>query len=416
MIFSEHRVLVVGYVWPEPNSSAAGSHLLSLMMLFAQQGAKVVFASAAALSEHRFMLSEVGIEEVQINLNCSSFDTFINDLQPTIVLFDRFMLEEQFGWRVAQQCPQALRILDTEDLHFLRHGRHQAHKQNRPFDDNDLHSDMALREIASIYRSDLSLIISDAEMHLLMTQLNVPQALLNWCPFLLPQAEESRIDGDFENRRDFISIGNFRHAPNWDSVLYLKQTLWPAIRQQLPDAVLHIAGAYPPKKATDLHDPKTGFLVDGWIQDAEKAMGSARVCLAPLRFGAGIKGKLTLAMQSGTPSVTTPVGAEGINGDLPWPGAIAHSSADFVDAAVSLYRDGTLWHQAQQKGAHILQQRFNKEHIAQNLLARLQQILSDLKGHRQRNFVGQMLQHHQHRSTQYMSQWIEAKNRIPSDQ
>ena len=73
-------------------------------------------------------------------------------------MFDRFMVEEQFGWRVAEQCPNALRILDTEDLHCLRKGREKAIKDQALFDKSYLFNDISKREIASIYRCDLSLL------------------------------------------------------------------------------------------------------------------------------------------------------------------------------------------------------------------------------------------------------------------
>ena len=82
-------------------------------------------------------------------------------------MFDRFMMEEQFGWRVDKYCPNALKILDTEDLQCLRNARHDAHKAGREFSHSDLHSDIAKREIAAILRSDISLIISHYEMQLL---------------------------------------------------------------------------------------------------------------------------------------------------------------------------------------------------------------------------------------------------------
>ena len=131
------KLLIIGYVWPEPKSSAAGSRMLELVELFLSQDWKIVFASAAALSEHRANLLSLGVQENPIELNNSSFNEFIAELKPEAVLFDRFFTEEQFGWRVAQVCPNALRILDTEDLHSLRHARHQLLKQSQKSTENE---------------------------------------------------------------------------------------------------------------------------------------------------------------------------------------------------------------------------------------------------------------------------------------
>jgi glycosyltransferase involved in cell wall biosynthesis len=418
------KLLVLGYVWPEPNSSAAGSHMLSLLNLFTQQGWHVTFASPAIQGEHKVDLTELDINEQTVSLNCSSFDEFIIELNPNIVLFDRFMLEEQFGWRVAKHCPDALRILDTEDLHSLRNARHQALKQNSPVTQTDLNSDIAKREIAAIFRCDLSLIISDYEMELLKNQYAVPEHILLHCPFMLDFQHFEPSQNSFSNRQHFISIGNFRHEPNWDAVLFLKQHIWPLIRKQLPKVELHIYGAYPPPKATQLHNAKQGFLVKGWAEDAKQVMQQARVCLAPLRFGAGIKGKLAEAMFCGTPNVTTNIGIEGMTMGLDWPGLITDLStfdnnennapnlaSDIAKSAVKLYQDEPLWLKKQALGYQLIKTHFDKDKVQATLLARIVDIQHNLSAQRANNFIGQMLQHHQLKSTQYMAQWIEAKNR-----
>jgi glycosyltransferase involved in cell wall biosynthesis len=404
--------LVIGYVWPEPNSSAAGSHMISLLSLFVTQGWQVSFASPAQMGEHKVDLSELGIAEQSIALNCPSFDSYISELNPDLVLFDRFMLEEQFGWRVAQQCPDALRILDTEDLHFLRNARHMALKQGRELLDSDLKSELAQREVAAIFRSDLTLIISDFELKLLTESFSVPKHILHHCPFMLDLAHLEKQTASYTQRQDFISIGNFRHAPNWDAVLWLKQEIWPLIRKQLPEAELHIYGAYPPPKATQLHQPKNGFLVKGWAEDARQVMAKARVCIAPLRFGAGIKGKLAEAMLCGTPNVTTHIGIEGMHGSLPWPGEVADTAEHIAKAAVQLYQQQDSWSEHQERGYHLLEQNFDRKILAPLLLGRILQLKRELALHRSNNFIGSMLRHHQHASTKYMAQWIEAKNRI----
>ena len=419
-IVQTRKLLVLGYVWPEPNSSAAGSHMLSLLTLFVKQGWHVTFASPALQGEHKVDLTALGIDQQNVVLNCSSFDDFICELIPEMVLFDRFMLEEQFGWRVAKHCPNALRILDTEDLHSLRHARHQALKQNRPLTKTDLNSDVAKREIAAIFRCDLSLIISDYELELLKNHYSVPEHILLHCPFMLDLQNFTPSKNSYSDRQHFISIGNFRHEPNWDAVLFLKQSIWPLIRKQLPQAELHIYGAYPPPKATQLHNAKQGFLVKGWAEDAKHVMQQAKVCLAPLRFGAGIKGKLAEAMWCGTPNVTTNVGIEGMTMGLEWSGlttdlSALHNSEDsasnFAKNAVQLYQEEVLWTQKQHQGYQLIKANFAKDEIQAKLIARIRGIQNELNTHRADNFIGQMLQHHQLKSTQYMAQWIEAKNR-----
>lgn len=401
--------------------------MMQLLECFLAQGWQITFASPASEGEHKADLAALGIAEQSIELNSSSFDDFARALLPDVVLFDRFMMEEQFGWRIEKHCPNALRVLETSDLQSLRDARQQALKEQLAAGQSEdftellsldhaqlfqrmAGSDSAQREIAAIYRSDLSLMISDTEIELLVEQFNVPPALLLHCPLLLDSTPQP-VPG-FAEREHFISIGNFRHAPNWDAVLWLKNSLWPLIRQQLPKAQLHIYGSYTPPKATALHNTAQGFHIMNWAPDALEVMRNARVCLAPLRFGAGIKGKIADALLCGTPNVTTPIGSEGMHGNLPWPGQIASNAPALADAAVQLYRDPLAWQQAQDAGWALLAARYDKNQLAQRLLARIAECRVNLAQQRRDNFTGAMLRHHQHKSTQYMAQWIEAKNRL----
>ncbi len=413
--------LIIGYVWPEPNSSAAGSRMLQLILALQDGGYQVHYASPAEFSEHAADLPALGITPQRIALNCSSFDDYVQQLQPALVLFDRFMMEEQFGWRVEKFCSQALRILDTEDLHCLRHARQQQFKaavkllaEEAPLplqvDNEFLFSEVAVREIAAILRCDLSLMISAAEIKILQRRFQVPATQLLYLPFMedLPLRAAGP---DFSQRQHFVAIGNFRHEPNWDAVRYLKEALWPRIRQQLPQAELHIYGAYPPPKATQLHNAREGFLVKGWADDAIRVIQQARVMLAPLRFGAGLKGKLIDAARSGTPAVTTGIGAEGMYDAGAEPVLLANGAEEFAAAAVRLYRDEALWQSLQQHGLGLIQQRFAYAVHAPRLQQQLLQLQASIAEHRRQHFYSQMLRHHSLKSTQYMAQWIEAKTR-----
>ncbi|WP_166219650.1 glycosyltransferase [Pseudomonas atagonensis] len=422
------KVLVIGYVWPEPQSSAASGHVMQILETFLQQGWDITFSSPAGPGEHKADLTALGIREVAIELNNSSFDHFVAELTPDIVVFDQFMMEEQFGWRVEKHCPNALRVLETSDLQSLRHARHQRLKDRLKLSDdqNDFSelfspalaeefslmadTDLAKREIAALYRCDLNLMISEVEIELLVQQFGLPRQILHWCPLMVtPPTTALRT---FAERANFLSIGNFRHAPNWDAVLWMKNAVWPLIRAQLPNAQLHIYGAYTPPKASALHNAAQGFHIMNWAEDALQVMSEARICLAPLRFGAGIKGKLIDAMLCGTPSVTTPVGAEAMHGEHPWPGAVATTAQALADEAVRLYTDEAQWKDAQVHGHTLLKQRYAHTEHGPSLIEKLKYCQDNLLALRKLNFTGSMLRHHSHKSTQYMSQWIEAKNRL----
>ncbi|WP_247656646.1 glycosyltransferase [Maribacter sp. MMG018] len=406
--------MVIGFVWPEPDTTAAGARMMQLLEIFHKANYDITFASSAAFSEHSADLKRRNIAMQFIELNSASFDVFVKTLKPDIVLFDRYLTEEQFGWRVAEQCPDAIRVLDTEDLHSLRHVREQCFKKGVPFStDAWLQNDKTKREIASLYRSDLSLLISSYEAELLQNTIGIDISLVLHLPFLMDKITEDDIGSwtRFEDRKDYICIGNGMHSPNIDAVVWLKKEIWPLIRKETPQANLHIYGAYLPGHIKQMHQPQQGFFVHGWVENKEEIFKNAKINLAPLRFGAGIKGKLIDAMQTGTPSVTTPIGAEGMHDSMEWNGGIALNAEDFARSAITLYSDKERWKKAQNNGVAIINRLYEKETLATRFLDRIEYLRENLKKHRIQNFIGAMLQQQTMASTKYMSKWIEEKNK-----
>ncbi|WP_299617239.1 glycosyltransferase [uncultured Tenacibaculum sp.] len=410
------QVLIIGYVWVEPTSSAAGSRMLQLINLFLENNYEVTFASPAQKGENAFDLSQMGVTETEIVLNSSSFDAFIQELNPNIVVFDRFMMEEQFGWRVVENCPNAIRILDTEDLHFLRKVRYTQLKNAEEFSDIALlKSDEAKREIASILRCDLSLIISSYEMRLLKDVFRIDESILLYLPFLLDVIDESKQEAwlPYEEREDFVFVGNFFHKPNVDAVLELKR-MWRGIRERLPKVNIHIYGAYVSQQIQQLHKPDQGFILHGYTSDVIEKVSKAKVVLAPLRFGAGIKGKLTEAMICGTPSVTTAIGAEGMRDEFPWNGFVEDDLNAFADLAIKLYTEKEIWLQAQNNGVKIINTIYDKTILGNKFTEKLNYLQNEIESHRNANFLGSLLQYQTLQATKYMSKWIEEKNKPTS--
>ncbi|MBQ0769934.1 MAG: glycosyltransferase family 4 protein, partial [Bizionia sp.] len=174
---------------------------------------------------------------------------------------------------------------------------------------------------------------------------------------------------------------------------------------------MHIYGAYATQKVTQLHNKKEGFLIKGFAEDVATVMQNAKVCLAPIRFGAGLKGKIVDAMVYGTPCVTTTIGAEGLYGNLK-PNAFIEDTPDaFANKAVALYTTESHWNMFQLNGFEVVNNRFNKLYFEALFVSRMESLFRDLESHRLHNFTGQLLMHHTLQSTKFMSKWIEAKNK-----
>ncbi len=400
------KILILGHTFPESTTTAAGTRMLQLISLFRKLNYKIYFATTANKTNFSDNLKNSEVEVVPIKINNSSFNDFVSGLCPDIVLYDRFVTEEQFGWRVSQVCPDTITILDTEDLHFLRKAREEAFRKKSTI---NLFSETAKREIASILRCDVSLIISEYEMHLLQNTFKIDASLLFYLPLLVESFSEESLN--FQQRKHFVTIGNFMHKPNLDSVIWLKKDIWKKIRKQLPNAELHIYGAYIPQQVKEFHNPEEGFIVKGWTPTVSKTMQEAKVCLAPLRFGAGLKGKIIDAMQQGTPVITTPIGAEGIAGDIPFCGSICRTEDELCSEAIEMYILPEKWQQAQKNGYNIVQNRFFKQIFFEAFGARIKELTNYLTTHRNKNFITQIVKHHTLQSTKYLSKWIEEKNK-----
>ncbi|MEC5394946.1 glycosyltransferase family 4 protein [Bergeyella sp. RCAD1439] len=398
----QKHLVIIGLVIPEPHSTAAGKRMMQLMELFRENHYRITFLTAA---HNEAFAENIAVEKIR--LNDSRFDETIRSLKPDAVLFDRFLTEEQFGWRVRENVPHAMTLLDTEDLHFLREARRQAYLDGKPLEKQDLINTVFKREMASILRCDLSLIISDFEMKLLSEHFGIDKSILLYLPLL---ADPEKKMPDFAKRNHFVFIGNFLHQPNWHTVLKLKK-IWPNLRKKCPDAQLHVYGAYTTDKALALHNEKEGFWIKGRCENLAETLLHAKVMLAPIPFGAGLKGKLLDSMQYGLPNVTSSIGAEGLLASCGWNGFVEDEEENFIAKAALLYQDEPLWKDAQSKGITILNEKFSKEKWASSFANSLQVLHRSLAEHRQKNFLSQILQHHTLNATKYLSKWIEEKEK-----
>lgn len=378
---------------------------MQLIEFFKVSQYEVCFATPCAKKEHSYPLEKINIAVQTIEVNNSLFNEFIQKFNPGVVIFDRYMMEEQFGWRVQDYCPKAITLLNTEDLHSLRRKR-KSIVAGKPSSKNE---ELELRELASIYRCDLSLIISKFEMNYLKEK-GIQEDLLFYLPFMEDTPNQKSIP-KYEDRIHMVTIGSFLHDPNVDGIRYLKENIWPLVRKKLPEVEMHIYGSYPTSKIEQLTNLNEGFIIKGRADDVSNVMSKARVCLSPLRFGAGLKGKFIDAMRMGTPSVTTQIGSEGMPQGDNWPGFISDSPNEMANKAVLLYNEKEVWRAKQSIGIHVLSTEFSKDEYQQKFKEKLFSLKANLAKHRSKNTIGNILKLNNLRSTKFMSKWIEEKNK-----
>lgn len=396
-----HRILYCCYVWPEPESSAAGHRNRTLIQAFLNIPNVKLSILSGAMRNQAFENLERSLEgraDLEVfDVNDSQQEAWILKQDPTVVVFDRFISEEQRSWRIKKLCPQALRIVDSQDLHFVRGAR----QKQIPFSEEP----GLLRELASVYRSDQFWVISDAELNILTEQFQIPASKIRYIPLYYSVNGENSSIRPHRERKDFLFIGNFRHAPNLDAIHFLAQEIWPQVRKRLPGAQVHIYGAHPPANIWKLQNEKAGFLICGPAKDSGKLFESYRVNLAPLRFGAGLKGKILEGFTKSLPCVSTPIGAEGIGGESEFAGEICSQPEEFIEACVELYANEVEWERQSKRALHLMQNRFS----ADTWEPRVREILQE--GHSTVDWISEILWQQQFRSTEFFSRWIEEKNK-----
>jgi hypothetical protein len=354
-----------------PNSTTGAQRTWHLMLEARKRGHHVIYVGQDGPGEqpHLQALRRRGVEVRghQIGAEHRLVEQLVaaNTVEAAIMSFG--IAENAYGYLYDQCDPRVVRVFDTVDLNFLRElraGERQLSHGGLQDIKFDRLPDAAYEEIASMLRSDVVLVVSEEEKRVLVGQLHLPpekihivSTIHSLAPTIVPYAE----------RKGFSFIGYGGHLPNVDAIEYMVSAIWPRIRRQLPAAALVVYGFGLPQKIQALHDPAGGIVIHGYVEDHLAALGSSRVMLAPLRFGAGVKGKIGEALGVGTPVVTTPTGAEGIDGEGTVL-AVETQAERIADRAVEIYRNEDQWLRASRAGMDLLEKRFSRTEAVNRLM------------------------------------------------
>ena len=332
------QVLVIDALVPRPDQDSGSLRLVNLMRLLREEGAHVVFlpANREHAGAYTEALQAAGIETWYAP-GAPRAPAWLREHGPRFdsVLVSRHYVAREMLPLLRKHAPQARIVFDSVDLHFLRERREAELAGDRTLLRNAERT--RRRELDVVARSDATLVVSAAERELLARE--APGARVEVLSNL------HRVAGPglpFAQRRDLVFVGGFRHPPNADAVPWFAREIFPRIRAALPDVRFHcIGGDVAGEIAALAAEP--GIVVHGHVPDIDPYMDGCRVAVAPLRYGAGVKGKVNLSMAHGQPVVATPCAVEGMHLVDGEDVLVAGDADAFADAVLRLYRDEALW-------------------------------------------------------------------------
>ncbi len=365
------RVLVIDAHTPEPDQDSGSLRLCYLFDCFRQLGYGVSFFAdnRGYAGRYSSALQHAGVE-VLYNPWIASLQDFFQERGGDFdfIMISRHYVAVNYLSLIQKYCPRARFIFDTVDLHYLREQRLAELENSLPL--KRVAAQTRRSELAVIRQADATLVVSPIEKEVLAA--DAPGARVH---VLSNIHLVSGRNADFSARKDIFFVGGFQHPPNVDAVHWFTSSIWPLVRQQLPDIEFHLIGSKAPEKVRALHG--NGVVFHGFVQDLEPWLNGCRLAVAPLRYGAGVKGKVNLSMSHGQPVVATPMAAEGLFATDGVDLLIAESAGEFAAAVIRLYQDESLWNRLSTGGLENVRAHFSVEHARENLAL----ILSELAEH-----------------------------------
>ncbi len=363
------RILVIDAYVCTPDKDSGSLRMWEMLALLRELGCKVCFIPLDLKSVSPYVedLQQQGIE-VLYAPHLTSIKSYLNThggLYDQIIL-SRLTSAKRFLEALAASRPGPRLIFDTVDLHFLREERYA--ELSGKYLDRTLARETRQLELHLIELADTSLVVSAYEQELLQKELpgSDIRTLSN-----IHQVFGCR--GPFDMRRDALFVGGFRHPPNTDAVQFLAQEILPLVVREIPDFRVYIIGSHMPAPVKRLASDRLIML--GYVEDLEPFLDSCRMSLAPLRYGAGVKGKVNLSMSYGLPVVATAIGVEGMHLTPGEDALVVDTAEAFAAAIVRLNRDQALWEGLSANGLDNVERYFSRD-AARNVLRGLLEISS----------------------------------------
>ena len=362
------RALLIDFETPKPDTDSASLDTVYYLKMLQRLGYKVAFIANDLKHTRRYTenLQRFGVECLY-EPYVVSVGNYLREYGAIyeLVFMQKVYFVNEYFQQAKKFCVNAKLIFNTVDLHYVREQRYAE------IEDSELLRRGARRtrliELGIMRQSDATIVISQEEKRILEREAPDIRA------FCIPYVREPRpFTNDFAARKDIVFIGGFNHLPNIDAVKYFIKEVLPLVRQKLPDVIFRIVGSNIPGmvfKEEEVNElaAEPGVEIVGFVDELDSTFNECRISVAPLRFGAGIKGKIGTSLCCGVPCVATPIAVEGMNLEHRTNILIGSNADDFAEQVVSIYTDEMLWNRISSAGITFMKEHYSFEKGLQRL-------------------------------------------------
>lgn len=353
---AKRRVLVLDHCTPTPNQDAGSVTVFNLLLLLREMDFQVTFIpedNFLYMPDYTPALQRAGMEVLYAPYY-TSVEQHLKDAGERYDLAFLFRpgVVERHLQAIRKHAPKAKVLYHTVDLHYLRMSREadlyaDAAKQRAA-------EEMKKRELAVIRAADASIVHSTTELELLRQEL--PEKNIHVFPLIM---DVRGTEKGYKDRRDVVFVGGYQHTPNVDAVQYFVGEVMPILRRCLPGIRFYVVGSKPPAEILQL--ASEDVFITGFVKDLPPLLDQMRISVAPLRYGAGIKGKIGTALAVGLPTVATSLAAEGMSLTDGQNILIADGTETFANAVAQIYENESLWNQASRDGIGFAEKAWGAE-------------------------------------------------------
>jgi len=347
------RILVIDATTPEPDKDSGSVRLTNMMQICTNMGFGVTFFADNRDYSGRYTrdLQKTGIE-VLYRPWLESLHDFFRDRGSEFdyVFISRHYIATNYISLLKRYCPEARFIFDTVDLHYLREQRLAELEQSLPLKRTAQQTRRS--ELSVIRAADATLVVSTVEQDVLAQDASGEKVHVLSNIHQVPGP-----DNGFTGRKDIYFVGGYQHPPNIDAACWFVNEIWPLIHEQLPEMRFHLIGSKAPDRVRALSGD--GVIFHGFVESLQPFLSGCRLAVAPLRYGAGVKGKVNMSMAHGQPVVATPAAVEGMFAEHERDILVAEDAAAFASEVVRLYQDEKLWDRLSEASVKNVEEHFS---------------------------------------------------------